>query len=529
MNELVQRILGELNSNPALRSQPLVKILAESTNKSIELGENPAHIYNSLKSGLVSINESLNDSNLKAVIHHFEAAESTPEAKVEQIAKAANLSAKLDAIKESHAYANPIVKGKVDSFNDTLNRGALDFILCESFINTFGQYGYDAVIKSKVQEVVKYLAENQSTITVLNTIYRMDSTVSPIYAGISAGLKDMLINESYSADVIKVKYGTSVPIVTDLVHTLSIIESANSGNFTLGEGNYDTKVNNLITPAVKTEDGILLYTDNRFLSIRESKGLLGNESKVHVDGAFKIADVDPNYVRTTYGNFYEVCEAYATLGFAKSEDGLGVETKSIRNFTLGFKLNEEKGVDLYINDTKIGTPTAVNVSEALALEPNTTKSRVAKIVENTNSLFNFEFIKEITNERTMSEATLVKLNDSYFICEKVNSADRVWTEVNELAMYEFFKGKFGYDISPIFKTKIEESVAELKKIEESKKSILTDISKLEGSINKLNEACANPGLDVTEVRKLEAIRESIEKTINTLKQEYIAIDLSKKK
>ena len=144
MNELVQRILGELNNNPALRSQPLVKILAESTTKSIELGENPAHIYNGLKSGLVSINESLNDSNLTAVIQHLDTVAKTPEAKVEKIAKAVNLSSKIDAIKESNAYANPIVKTKVDSFNDTLNRGALDFALCESFIKTFSQYGYDS-------------------------------------------------------------------------------------------------------------------------------------------------------------------------------------------------------------------------------------------------------------------------------------------------------------------------------------------------------------------------------------------------
>ena len=529
MNELVQRILGELNNNPALRSQPLVKILAESTTKSIELGENPAHIYNGLKSGLVSINESLNDSNLTAVIQHLDTVAKTPEAKVEKIAKAVNLSSKIDAIKESNAYANPIVKTKVNSFNDTLNRGALDFTLCESFIKTFSQYGYDSVIKTAVEQVNTYLSENQSTLAVLNTIYRMDSMGSPIYAGVSSDLKNMLITESYSADVVKVKYGTSVPLVTELVNTLSIIESANTGNFTLGEGNYDTKVNNLITPALKTADGLLLYTDNRFLSIRESKGLLGNESKVHVDGAFKIADVDPNYVRTTYGNFYDVCEAYATLGFAKSEDGLGVESKSIRNFTLGFKLNEEKGVDLYINNTKIGTPASVNVSEALALEPNITKAKVAKIVENTNSLFNFEFIKEITNERILSEATLVKLNDSYFICEKVNSADRVWNQVNEFELYEFFKNKFGYDVSPIFKTKIEESVAGLKKIEESKKIILTDIAKLEGSVTKLTEAVNVSGIEVSEIKKLESIKESIEATINKLKQDYIALDLSKKK
>ena len=123
----------------------------------------------------------------------------------------------------------------------------------------------------------------------------------------------------------------------------------------------------------------------------------------------------------------------------------------------------------------------------------------------------------------------MKLNDSYFICEKVNSADRVWNQVNEFELYEFFKNKFGYDVSPIFKTKIEASVAGLKKIEESKKIILTDIAKLEGSVTKLTEAVNVSGIEVSEIKKLESIKESIEATINKLKQDYIALDLSKKK
>ena len=80
--------------------------------------------------------------------------------------------------------------------------------------------------------------------------------------------------------------------------------------------------------------------ERNFLGQGINLNFTGRLSTEAIRGDFSY--VDPNYVRTTYGNFYDVCEAYATLGFAKSEDGLGVESKSIRNFTLGFKLNEEK-------------------------------------------------------------------------------------------------------------------------------------------------------------------------------------------
>jgi len=529
MNVFVQKILAELKVNSKLNSKPLVKMLAESTEKSIALGEPAALVYKNLKSGLVSINESINDSQLTVIIDMFNKNEDTLDSKVMKVAKAAGLASKISAIKESNAYVNPIVRTKVDACELNLNNGAPDFALCSSFVSAFEEYSYDTTVKGCVDQVKKYLTENRSTLTVLNAIYQVEMMRMPIYAAVNSDLKNMLVSESYSADILKIKYGMSVPFINTLIHELRLIESAETGNFTLGEGNYDTKVNNLISPAIKTEDGLIVYTDNRFLSIRESKGLTGYESKVHVDSKFKIADIDPSYVKSTHQSFYSLCEAYATLGFNRSENGLGVESRALRNATLGFRLNEEKGVDLYINNVKVGDSKSVNVSEALALENNIIKSRVSTILENANSLFNFEFIKEVSNDRTMSEATLVKLNDSYFICEKVNAADREWKAVDEFEMYEFFKNKFNYDISPIFKTKIEESIAELKAIEAEKKNILTNIEKLEASVKKLDEACSSSDIATAETKKLEAIKESIEATIKQLKHNYIKIDLLKKK
>jgi len=529
MNEFLQKMLAELNSNKSVSSEPLVKMIVESANKSIALGENVALVSANLKTGLAYINKTIKNPELSTLLTKFNESANTPEAKVTAIAKEVNLLAKITLLKESNAYSNPLVKTKIDSFESYLNKGAVDFAVCASFINMFEQYNYDVTIKKCVASVKQYVNENQSKLAVLNTIYQMDSLNSPVYAGVSSDLKSMLINDSYTADILKVKYGTTVPAVSILINDLLIIESTQTGNFTLGEGNFDTKISNLISPAIQTADGLLVYTDNRFLSIREANGLLGNESKVHLDGAFKIAEVDPNYVKTAYGNFYDLCEAYATLGFAKSDDGLGVESKSIRNFKLGFKVNEEKGVDLYVNGSKVGTPNAVNVSEALALENNMVKTKVSKIIENTNCLFNFDFIKEISNDRTMTEAVLVKLNEKYFICEKVNTSDRVWNEVNELEMFEFFKNKFNYDISPIFGTEINKEVAKIMQIEEKKRDILANIEKLEGSAKKLTESCANTDLNAQSINKLEDIRESVEKTINNLKEEFIRIDLLKKK
>lgn len=529
MTEFVQRILAELKTNESVNSEPLVKMLVESTTKSITLGENNVTIYSNLKNGLISINESLKNTTLDAVIYQFNKNEETPEAKIYAIAKEADLLTKVNKIKESNAYANPIVKTKVDLFEMNLNSGTPDFVLCANFIKVLEQYSYDSIVGESVKEVNQYLTENQSRLAILSTIYQMDAMRTPLYAGISSNLKEMLFNESYSADVIKLKYGTTVPLVSSLINELRIIESAENGSFTLGEGNYDTVVNDLIAPAIKTKDGIVICMDNRFLSIREASGLTGNETKIHVDEKFKIADLDPTYVKTAYGDFYELCESYVTLGFNKTEDGLGVESKAIRNLTLGFRMNESRSLDLYINGVKAEDPNMVNVSEAISLQSNDIKKKISKIVENIKNLYTFEFIKEVSNIRRLAESMVVKLDETYFICDKINTVDRIWSQVSENQLYEFFKNRFNYNISSIFKLEIARETAELNSIEENKVSLLSNIEKLENSIKKIEEACLNPDLESNEIKKLETIKESIEKTIIELKQEYVRVDLLKKK
>lgn len=529
MSKFIHKIVGELRNNKSIKDMPLVKMLVESTGKSVALNESNDLIYSNLKNGLIAINEMLNNATLSELIVEFNNHEVTPESQVAKIAKEVNLLKEITSIKKSNAYTNPLIKTQVDLFESAILGGTPDFSICGKFVDVFETYKYDATINNSLSAVKSYITNNKSKLAVLNTIFQMDSINSTAYAAASADLKNAIITESYSADSLKLKYNNSVPLISALISELRIIESAETGNFTIGEGTSETFVNNLIAPAIKTNEGILMYTDNRFISIRESKGLVGNEKNVYIDTNYKIAEVNPNSVKEAYGNFYDLCEAYATLGFAKTEDGLGVESNSIKKFKVGFKVNESNHLDMYLNGEKVETPSIVNLSEALALESNLVKTKLTRIVENTSSIFNFEFIKEVTNHRTLNEAVIINLNESYFICAKPNSAERHWKEVDEYGLYEFFKANFNYDISPIFKTKIEESENRIKQIEEKKSSILVDIKKLEGSLLKLDEACANPFLMEDEKEQFTSIRESINTTIEGLKKGYLELDLSKKK
>ena len=68
MTHFLNKVLGELKSNKKLNSNPLVKMLVESTDKSIALGENPHKVYTDLKRGVFTINEKVKIEALKTLV-----------------------------------------------------------------------------------------------------------------------------------------------------------------------------------------------------------------------------------------------------------------------------------------------------------------------------------------------------------------------------------------------------------------------------------------------------------------------------
>ena len=529
MKQFIKKVLTEIQTNKKFASEPLMKMLVESTNKSIALGQDDEQIYSDLKRGLVTINENIDSPELDALVSQIYKNDESLDAKVDRIAKEMGIFGRIEELKTANAYANPMLKTQIDSIEKELHEGVSDFAICGKFIDSLSAYTYDAKVKEIIESTQTYINKNYSKLLVLSAISQMSSVNSPAYAGALNDLKTMLVNEAYTADILKLKYGNSIPVIASLISQLRIVEANQMGYFTLGEGNKDNFVSSVVAPSIKTKDGMILYIDNRFLSIREAKGLTGNETKIHIDEDFKISDFSPEYVKENHEEFYSFCEAYATLGFNKAEDGLGVESNGLRTFKIGLRMNESRALDLYINGEKVGSAKDTNLSEALALETQAIRTKVNTVLENSKMIYNFDFIKEVNNSRVMKDAYVLNLNNNYFICEKLDAANRQWSKVDEYEMYEHFKNNYGYDISSIFKVKIDESIELKRKIEERKKQILVDIEKLEASTKKLDEAASAPGLDPTEISKLESIKESIEQTIGQMKEDYIQIDLLKKK
>lgn len=527
MKDFIQKVLTELNENEKINSNSLVKMVVESANKSISNRENTESIYKQIKNDLSKINEHLNDQTIGILLSQFDKNEETTDAIIERMAKMGDLKSEIASIKESTAVSNPVIAASIERFESMLESTA-EFKLYPSFINEFSKYSTEKSVQESVNAISKVLESNAEDLEVLFNIYEMSGIHSALYSGIIGDLKEMLVNESYSADIIDLKFGkTNLPMVKSLVNNLKVLESKRNGEFTLGAGDSNNLIQDVIAPTVSVSEGtIITYIDDRFMKVEESKDKVEGDN-VHINEAgFAISTVNPQEVKESHESFYSLCEAFARLGF--KQEGNSVVSNSIRNFNLGFAFNESKELEAYVNGTKIDKVEDINLSEALAMESSDVKKMVNTILENSQAILNLKFIKNISNIATLAESTVFELDGNFFLCKKVDSANREWSKVDENEMYIYFKENYNYDISNIYGAAINEAEEKIKDVEARKAIILENVSKLEGAVTEIQEALKSPKLQKGAIPKLEKLKEGIESNISALKEEFIQLDLTKK-
>jgi len=531
MNDFVNNVLSELQNNQNIKDNGLVKLVVESANKSIANSESSDVIYSELKRSISAINEQINSADLDNIISQFEKIEDTSESRLSKLAKIGNLSGKIVAIKESTAYSNPIIADKVNRYEANLKSTSSEFTLYPAFINDFRSHLIEESVKRAVSSIEAIMEKNAAKFEVLFAINQMGGMNAKLYSGIKEGLEEMLVSESFTSDIINLKYGsTNLPIVSSLVNSLKVVESRSAGTFSMGAGNSDTSVRNVICPAIKSaKKSVMTYIDGRFIRLTESEKLNGSEVEVNAkSNGFSISTIDPEWVKKKHTSFYNVCESYAKLGFKTADNFAGVESNAVSKFNIGLSVNENRDLDLYINGSKVDNAKEVNLSEALIMVDEKTKNNIKTVLENTSMILNLEFIKNVRNDRTLSESFVFNLGPNYFLCDILNEAERNWTTANEYKMYEHFISKFNYDISPIFGTKINEAAAKIKAVESRKAEIIENIKKLEESVAKLSQTSESKDIDPSNIAKLDELKNSINDSISMLKEEYIKLDLSEK-
>lgn len=511
MNGLIQELTNELKNNTGVNSSLAAKVVLESINNSLMLGVSPSEILENSLTTLEQFATEMTNENLKEVVTKFRKMSDKPTSRLQNMAKEAGLSIKIQAIKESEIYADPVLKHTVARLEEALTTMP-EYRAIRYFFEGLSKFSYDKTISNILESLTTYVNENSVKFEILNSIFEMRVTGAVLYKDACALLEEALLENVETADSLRMKMRNfaNLPVVNQLINRISLLESKATGSFNLGIGNGDAAVKPVVAPFYKVNEGTaVVFVDNKFIKLSE--------------------DADPTQLSleeaTALPEFFDVCEAFSKLNF-KEKNGEYVSTG--RNLTVAFGVNENGTLNLKINGSVIENIDSVKFSEIFLMETIDTRSALSKVFDNLDLIVNLEFGKVIVNERLGKDSIVFNFGDNIFVFEKLGDA-RLIKKMKGLTFHSYVMENFKYDISDMYSIQLEEREANIKALDSQKSAIEQNLAKLETSLSQIEEALSDKSISADYQEKLYELKMSIEKNVNALKNQYIIVDQSKKK
>lgn len=511
MNGLIQELTNELKTNTGINTSLAAHVVLESINNSVLLGIPSEEILENSLTTLERFAEELVNENLKEVVAKFKKLADKTTPSLSNMAKEAGIALKIKAIKESSIYSDPTMKHRIAILEQAV-ASTPEYRIIDFMFEQLSNFSYDKTVASVLEELSKYVNENRVKLHILNTIFEMRTTGAVLYKDVCSVLEESLLENIQTADALRMKLRTqaNLPAVSSLLNNIKLMESKASGEFELGLGNGDATVMPIIAPFYKvSESDALLFIDNRFVKVSEN--------------------ADPVQVSTEvveeFPEFFEICEAFRSLGFKQVGSSI---VSTGRNLTVAFDVNESGSLVLKLNGSAIEDLAKVNFSEVFLMESLERRHALTKVFDNLDVLVNMEFAKTLVNERLGKNSIVLNFGENIFVLEKLGET-RTIKKMKGLTFHNYVMENFKYDISDVYSIQLEEREAAIKSLDAQKASIEINLTKLEGSIAKIQEALSDKSMTAEYQEKLNELKRSIEKNVNDLKSQYILIDQTKKK
>jgi hypothetical protein len=511
MNGLIKELTTELKNNTSINSSLAARVVLDSINNSLLLGVPAGQILENSLTTLDQFATELVNENLKEVVANFKKLASKPTKSLENMAKEAGLSIKINSIKESELYADPVVKHTIARLEEAVS-SMPEFRAIGFVYDGLSKFAYDKTVSNVLESIVSYVDANRAKLEIMNSIFEMRMIGPVVYRGACDVLESALLDDITTADSLKMKLRTynNLPIVSRLINTISMYEAKETGKFNIGIGNGDAQVKPIIAPFYKvSESDALIYVDNKFIRISE--------------------DADPSQITpktaSEFPEFFAVCESFAALGFTQNGSDL---IANCRNLSIAFGVNENGTLNLKINSKIVEDLSAVKLTEIFLMETVEIRSYLSKIFDNLDLIVNVEFGRTIINERLGRDSIVLNLGEDIFVFEKLGQT-RLVKKMKGLTFHNYVMENFKYDVSELYSIQLEEKDSKIKALDSEKAIIESNLEKLEKSIAQIKEALKDSTISVEYQEKLNELKLSIEKNVNALKSQYILIDQSKKK
>ena len=437
----------------------------------------------------------------------------------------ADVPAAIQAIRESDAYSEPVIKNYVDNALLELSLKKVPYFkYLPGFIGNLSTYRTNETVNEWVTKFETYIEENRKKLMLLETVHYLDGIGNGFYHGITEKIKPFIVAGEYSSSkiMLEMKDFATVQVIKDLMVALQAQETNETKQFNLGVGDGGTKVYNYIGPVLKENGNMIIFTDGCFVNLtseavdeKSVARLLGKS------GDITVQELTPEYVFENKSDYYQLAKSFEFLGFNVKDRGISTK---LRNIKVDFKVNESDNLDLYLNDQHIEDPKKINYHQMFVLENNYVKNCSTTLFNNMDKIYNVEFVKLLVNESKNAAAIIINVNEDYYVYDFVDAKKREIYKTDGFKLQQFVFEKFGYDVRALFGIQIDDVKGKVLNIDARKQEILESISKLEESDKLLEKTMSNEGIKQADIESLRGLREKVEREIVTLKNAYILLE-----
>jgi len=523
MAGMTQELILELQSDETLANHPVVKMYLDGAKNVVNTNSDSDEVYESLLNNLEALSDFVGEKKnfIKNLVKDKkEKLFNTPKKKTKKLLGSIGLKDKVKKVKGSKASKDPIVKGSCDKIEEAI-AVLPEFKSLVPFIRIFENYVYDADIKEVVTEAKVFLEENKPKLMIADTIFELERVNNLIYKNLCLVLEECLEKDETTSSAISMRLRDfkNVAVVNRLVNALKMYEAQGEGGFDMGIGSGATTVSDVISPFMKNENKSYFFVDSKMYVIKEDEEIEGEEEETDPDL------ISQEEYEGLPESFRKVCEAFYYLGF-KEIEGKFVSTGT-RHVKVSLKTNESGNVEVFIAGSKV-EPENVNVTEIGMMESTNVRQNLADFFEGLSQIVNLQNVKRIRNTQFANESYAIGFKDKVFVMEKGTTTSDKFVKVSPVGFHIYVLEKFQYDVRDLYSIQLSEAEETAFIIDEEKRAIETDIAKLEQSEVKISEALKNPDITPDVLDHLTTLKESIQKSLVSLKNKYVALDLSKK-
>ena len=528
MDKFIGKISEIINNNTELKNSIVLRSVLENIDYKSGSVDNLT-LLNLIKEGLTDVNMYLNNNDITSIISSVnskinETVKTDINGFIKRSSNEFDIVSLAESIKSSpEVNNNPKLSSYLSQFVvECKGNKYPSYLYLNPFASTLSMYNEYSVVKESIEKVNSYIKENTEKLVVLDTITYLESLGSNGLHNASVNtLKQCVFESQYNPDIIALKLGDTSKLgsISNMLDSLRSLRHEKAPQFDLGNGRNGTEVYNFVGPVLKEGKAVTFYVAGSFIHVSPDSLDESMISKTISSEEIKLYEMNDLFLFNTNRDFYNTVKAYEALGFSLTKNGVSAKLNKTQ---VDFKMNEANGLDLYVNSNLVTDANSAKANDTFIFENKETKMCLFNIFENLDSIYNMNFVKFILNEGKSAASMIVNLQDDYFVYDYLSEGKVDIYKLDAYKLYEFVLNKYGYDVSPLYKFQINNTLSKATELNEKKDSIMNAITKLEESIKKIDETLS-AGIKSEDSKLLSELKSNITGEIDKLKSTYVTV------